>query len=179
MWYSWKDQDRPSNYHGPHTQAPNDYYLPTLLSQQQTLDSSNSFISLPPAVHLSVLWPVFLKNVHPMVKIFFDWEVARVVEKAQKQALDLSSEEQALVDGIRFIAVLTLAREECQDLLSESKYELLLHCQRSSEHALINANYTETTSKCVLQAFMLYIVSSNIQSAHVLRPDIVIAVSYA
>ncbi|OCK74842.1 hypothetical protein K432DRAFT_257586, partial [Lepidopterella palustris CBS 459.81] len=113
----------------------------------------------PPALHLSVLWPVFLKNVHPLVKIFFDWEVVPVIEKAQKHALALSVEEKALVNGISFIATLTLSREECQDILSESKHELLLHCQKSLEHALTKAEYTETTDKRVLQAFMLYIAT--------------------
>ena len=153
--------------------------LSTILNQRQTLDSNSSFTPLPPALHLSVLWPVFLKNVHPLVKIFFDWEVAPVIEKAQKYALGLSVEEQALVNGIRFIATLTLSREECQSVLSATKHELLLHCQRSLEHALTKAEYTETTDKRVLQAFMLYIVSSNMHFTHALRPKIGHIVSHA
>jgi hypothetical protein len=179
MWYSWKGHDHSLSPHRLNTQTSNTHYLPTILNQRQTLDSNNSFTPLPPALHLNVLWPVFLKNVHPLVKIFFDWEVVPVIEKAQKYALALSVEEQALVNGIRFIATLTLSREECQGILSESKHEHLLHCQRSLEHALAKAEYTETTDKRVLQAFMLYIVSSNMHFTHALRPKIAHTVSHA
>jgi hypothetical protein len=179
MWYSWKGHDHSLSPHRPNTQTSNTHYLPTILNQRQTLDSHNSFAPLPPALHLSVLWPVFLKNVHPLVKIFFDWEVVPVIEKAQKYALALSVEEQALVNGIRFIATLSLSREECQGILSESKHELLLHCQRSLEHALTKAEYTETTDKRVLQAFMLYIVSSNVHFTYALCPKIAHTVSHA
>jgi hypothetical protein len=179
MWYSWKGHDHSLSPHRPNTQTSNTHYLPTILNQRQTLDSNDTFSPLPPAIYLSQLWPVFLKNVHPLVKIFFDWEVVSVIEKAQKYALALSVEEQALVNGIRFIAMLTLSREECQDNLSESKPELLLHCQRSLEHALTKAEFTETTDKRVLQAFMLYIVSSNMHFTHALRAKIAHTVSHA
>ncbi|KAJ4286310.1 hypothetical protein N0V90_013344 [Kalmusia sp. IMI 367209] len=159
MWYSWKGHDQSLDPHRPNTQTINTHYLPTILNQRQTPDSDDYFTPLPPALHLSVVWPVFLKNVHPLVKIFFDWEVAPVIKKAQKYALALSVEEQALLNGIRFIAALTLSHEECESILSEPKHEFLLHCQRSLEHALAKANYTETTDKRVLQAFMLYILA--------------------
>ncbi|KAF2440245.1 hypothetical protein P171DRAFT_488975 [Karstenula rhodostoma CBS 690.94] len=156
MWYSWKGHDHPPS-HRPGNHASNTHYLPTILNQKHTSYDDGSFSPLSPSVHLAVLWPVFLKNVHPLVKIFFDWEIAPVVEKAQRNATGLTVEEEALVSGIRFIAAFTLSHEECQSSLSESKHEFLQHCQRSVEYALTKAEYTETTDKRVLQAFMLYI----------------------
>jgi hypothetical protein len=103
--------------------------------------------------------------------------MASLFEECASLSQDI--EEQALVNGIKFIATLTLSREECQGILSESKHELLLHCQRSLEHALTKAEYTETTDKRVLQAFMLYIVSSNMYFTHALRPKIAHTVSHA
>lgn len=161
MWYSWKGQDNPTSHHRPSTEASNTHNLPTILNQRHTLYHDGSFTPLPPSTHLGELWPVFLENVHPLIKVFFDWEIAPVIQKAQDHASTLSIEEEALVNGIRFIAALTLTQEQCLSRLSESRHELLLQCQKSTEYALENAEYSETTDKRVLQGFMLYIVSSS------------------
>lgn len=158
MWYSWNDHDQSPPR--PTTQTSSTHNLPTILTKASKLDEDDSLLSLPPALHLRVLWPVFLKNVHPLVKIFFDWEVAPIIERAQDHSSTLSVEEQALVISIVFIATLTLSREECRNVLCESKNELLLRRQESLEDALTKAGYTESTDKRVLQAFMLYIVST-------------------
>lgn len=163
MWYSWKGHDHPSSPQHANGKTPKAHYLPTILSRRQALDDS---VLMPASKHILVLWSVFLKNVHPLVKIFFDWEVATVVERAQRHASPLAVEEEALINGIRLIATLTMSVEECKSSLSEVKDEVLLRCQRSLEHALERAEYTETTDKRVLQAFMLYIVSLIIPIAY-------------
>lgn len=160
MWYSWRGHDESSSSHGPRTKSSDTHNLPTILNQSQNL-YGDDFAPLPVSLHLDILWPVFLKNVHPLVKIFFDWEVAPIVEQAQRDAATLRIEEVALLNAIRFIATLTLTQEECQRSLSEPKHDFLPHCQRNVEYALIKAQYSESTDKRVLQAFMLYIVSEN------------------
>ncbi|KAL5420897.1 hypothetical protein PMIN04_006074 [Paraphaeosphaeria minitans] len=159
MWYSWKGQDNPTSHHRPSTEVSNTHNLPTILNQSHTLYTEGCFSPLPPSVHLGTLWPIFLKNVHPLIKIFFDWEIAPVVQKVQASASTLSIEEEALVNGIRFVAALTLTQEECQSILSESKHKLLQQCQKSTEYVLTNAEYSETTDKRVLQSFILYILA--------------------
>jgi len=178
MWYSWKGNDHPPSPHLPSTQASDTHNLPTILNQRQTL-YGDDFSSLPPSLYIGILWPIFLRNVHPLVKIFFDWEVAPLIEKAQNDVPALSVEEHTLLNAIRFIATLTVSEEECQGILIESKHELLLSCQRSLEHALTKANYTETTDKHVLQAFMLYIVSSTMCLTRALHFDPTHTVSHA
>jgi hypothetical protein len=179
MWYSWKGHDNPSSFNRSATQGFNTNVLPTILNQRHTLYADGSFSPLPPALHLGVLWPIFLKNVHPLSKIFFDWEIAPIIQKARERASALSIEEEALVNGIRFVATLTLSDEECQSSLSESRHQLLQQCQRSTEFALTKTEYSETTDKRVLQAFMLYIVSAKVCCKPVLRPDTTPTVSNA
>ncbi|OAG10524.1 uncharacterized protein CC84DRAFT_1237333 [Paraphaeosphaeria sporulosa] len=159
MWYSWKGQDNPTSHHRPSTEASNSHNLPTILNQRHTLYADGSFSPLPPSIHLGELWPVFLKNVHPLIKIFFDWEIAPAILKAQEPTSVLSIEEEALLNGIRFVAALTLTHEECQSTLSESRHELLQQCQKSTEYALTTADYSETADKRVLQGFILYILA--------------------
>lgn len=156
MWYSWRGHDQPSSPHHQTDQTSESHYLPTILNRRQ---SPNDVTPLAPAaLHMNVLLPLFLKNVHPLVKIFFDWEVAPVIDRAKGDVSSLAIEEEALISGIALIATLTMSNEECQNSLSEPKNECLLRGQKSLEHALEIAEYTETTDKRVLQAFMLYIV---------------------
>lgn len=159
MWYSWKGQDYPPSDRQPNIEASSTHNLPTILNQRHTLYSPGSFSPLPPETHLAELWPIFLRNAHPLIKLFFDWEIAPIIQKLQANASALSLGEEALINGIRFVAVLTLTHDGCQSSLNESKHELLLQCQKSTEYVLTNAEYTETTDKRVLQAFILYIVS--------------------
>jgi hypothetical protein len=107
-----------------------------------------------------------LKNAHPLIKIFFDWEVEPIIQKAQRQDTPLLMGEQALVNGISFIAILTLSREECQTLFSEEKPYLQAQYQRRLEWALLLSRYAETTDCHVLQAFMLYLVSVSVHLLH-------------
>jgi hypothetical protein len=104
MWYSWKGHDNPPSRDRPATQGFNANNLPTILNHRHTLYTDGSFSPLPSTFHLGVLWPIFLTNVHPLTKIFFDWEIAPIVQKAQEHASALSFEEEALVNGIRFVA---------------------------------------------------------------------------
>lgn len=124
-------------------------------------DTREPYSPLPAIEHLKALWPVFLKAVHPLVKIFFDWDVEGLIQKAQS-GLAVSAEEETLLNGIRFIATLALSPEECKELLFDARPKLLLSYQENLEHTLRLVEYTETTDKRVFQAFMLYIVSTNL-----------------
>jgi hypothetical protein len=101
-----------------------------------------------------------LKNAHPLIKIFFDWEVEPIVQKAKCLGISLPVGEQALVNGISFITILTLSREECGTLLCEEKSHLQTQYQRRLERSLLLSRYAETTDRHVLQAFILYLVSA-------------------
>ncbi|KAK8036214.1 Zn2/Cys6 DNA-binding protein [Apiospora rasikravindrae] len=114
-----------------------------------------------PSSHIYIFWKTFLKNVDPLVKIFFRWEVEPIIQKAHKGVSSLSNEERALVSAIVFISVSSLSGDECTKLLHDGKPQLMEKYQKAVENALLLADYASTTHRLTLQAFMLYLLTMN------------------
>lgn len=113
----------------------------------------------PPPTEITVLWNKYLKNVHPLVMIFFDWETEVIVRKASQDPTGLTQGEQALIFAIYFISTLSLSDEESVNLLHDSRSQLLDRFQKAVESSLLIAEFVVTSDRLVLQAFMLYLVS--------------------
>lgn len=113
----------------------------------------------PPPTKVLMLWEVFLSNVHPLVKIFFDWDIKRHIQHAADDSGTLTKGQHALCWAIYFIAVLSLSDQECTIKLDQtSRTALLRDFQSNVETALQAANYASTSDMLVLQGFTLYIV---------------------
>jgi hypothetical protein len=156
MWHSWRGHDDELSSERQNSQT----YQDTILDPILQTNLNNSSAPLPPQSQLHILWPTFLKNAHPLINIFFDWEVEPIIRKLQSQDISLPTGEQALVSEISFIALSTLSREECQTLFSEEKTQLKIQYQRRLERVLLLSRYAETTSRHVLQALILYLVGA-------------------
>lgn len=170
MWYSWSDANSPEHStlepdtldnagDQPRWTSQALACFPTLL-QVRDVSGCRSFLAENlPAAHLTFLWRSFLINVHPLVKIFFDWEVESLFKRADSEFPKLSSGEQALIFAIVLLAVLSLSPEECANQILEDKTQLLKSLQTCVETSLIVADFSTTTDRSTLQAFMLYLVS--------------------
>lgn len=112
-----------------------------------------------PATQLATLWKQYLKNVHLLVMIFFEWEVQVLIQQACQKSAGLAPGEKALALAVCFIATLSLSETECVDMLHDKQPQLLDKFQRAVESALLMAELTTTSDRLVLQAFMLYLVS--------------------
>lgn len=123
-----------------------------------TTESGPLYAQLPIADQLNLLWRFYLKNVHPLVKLFFDWEIEPIIQRCREDAANLSKGEQALAFAIVFIATLSLPDQDCAILLSGHKQNLLCQFQRSVEDALLLAEFATTSDMRTLQAFILYLV---------------------
>ena len=162
MWYSWSDTNTPQSSRvssDAAVSATHQSCFPTLLQPVNITERTSVGVEDLPIHHLSVIWRSFLDNVHPLVKIFFDWEVEPLIRDAGKKFLSFSKGEQALIYAITFIATLALPEEACLSQLDETKSQLLFKYQRCVEHALVIADFTTTTNRSTFQAFMLYLVS--------------------
>lgn len=114
----------------------------------------------PPGQIIRVLWQIFLTNVHPVVKIFFDWDKQNIIHQAASEPANLSGGQQALCFAIYFLAVLSLSEGECAAKLDGSnRTSLLKDWQLATEEALLAANYASTSDISTLQALVLYVVS--------------------
>jgi hypothetical protein len=115
----------------------------------------------PTNAEISALWDAYLSHVHPMSKLFFDWDKAFLLKKAANDPRTLSKAEHAFTFAVYFITILSLSDSECKEIVSDlRRSEALDRYQAFAEAALHDAEYTATTDLLVLQAFLLYLVST-------------------
>ncbi|KAI6781968.1 uncharacterized protein J7T54_005179 [Emericellopsis cladophorae] len=166
MWYSWGEakflqHDNPAVSSLRHqlclSPASGSSYVSTILDPVEAPDTVRPEARRVPRQHLDTLWTVFLQNVHPLVKIFFDWEVEPVIKRAKQEASGLSAPEGALLCAISFLAAVSLPEDDCVRLLHEEKPLLLAHLHHTTEVSLRLAGYAVTSNKLTVQAFMLYL----------------------
>ena len=169
MWYSWSgakethdDLQHPASKATsvPKAKLRTSHCFSLFLSPANIPDCDSFHTVHPLATHVTVLWNQYLKNVHPLVTIFFDWEVDVVVHKASNDPAALTHPERALISAICFIATISLPEDQCTSLLRYSKHELLTKFQDATERSLVISEFTVSSDRLVLQAFMLYLVSS-------------------
>ena len=83
------------------------------------------------------------------------------MDKAAGDPASLSQGQQALCFAIYIIATLSLSDRESKAMLDcLTKFSLLNDFQSSVETALVAANYASTSNVVVLQALILYLVST-------------------
>lgn len=171
MWYSFGEIEQPedvSPYSHPKGMAlppssARTSYRPSIIDPAN--DPSRSYVDAPqlPTTHIDFLWKTFLKNVHPLTKIFFDWEVEPIVLKARDAEASLSKVDRALIFSIVLKSVNSLTEDECTLQLHDDQARLFDRFQRATEDALRNVSYALTTNKTTLQAFMLYLVRATLK----------------
>ena len=131
-----------------------------LLDPAHVTGQSSLHDSHPSPDQIDFLWTSFVKNVHPMVKIFFAWEQEPIVRRAAQTPQHLTQAEETLVFAIYFISIISLTNDECSSVMVQSKMELLDNIQPVVETSLLKANFISTSKLIVLQAFLLYLVRS-------------------
>lgn len=154
MWYSWKGVDE-----GDAPAQPISHNRSTSLLDRRQLPDENALCKeLTQGAEFISLWKTFLTNVHPIVKIFFDWEIEPFVQKAAQKSPSLPKGHRALMFAIQFIAALSLDDGECMLLFGDHKPQVLNKFQMDLEDALVLAEYTSTKQKSTLQALIIYCV---------------------
>lgn len=170
MWYSWSEarklgdeshqQEQRKGINQQQGGIPSSTsYHSTLLDLQVTLGSLAMHLQHPSAKDVRMLWDTFLANVHPVVKVFFDWDVEPLMQKATVDPETLSGGQQSLCFAIYFAALMSLSDEECKEMLNcSTRSSLLDNFQSYIENALMASNYASTSDILVLQALLLYVV---------------------
>ena len=130
------------------------------MDPMSTEDAAILCLQHPTPQRIHDLWSRYLLNVHPMAKLFFDWEKRPVLQKAAENPQALSNAEQAFSFAVYFITILSLSDEDCEIVTGDPRRpQLLDDFQSSAETALLAARFIATSDLLVLQAFLLYLVS--------------------
>jgi len=114
----------------------------------------------PSPVHIFRLWQTYLDNVDPLVKLFHAPTVQHRILEASSDLANISKGIEALMFGIYALAVTSLADEDCKTMFGEEKSILLSRYRSSAQQALLRAGFLRSSDMVVLQAYVLFLVSS-------------------
>jgi hypothetical protein len=114
----------------------------------------------PQPVQIFKLWQTYLDNINPIVKVFHTPTVQQIVLNASGNLDDIPKNIEALMFSIYCVALASLGDTECDAIVGEPKSLVMQRFRIGAQHALVNAGFLKTNDLVVLQAFVLFLVSS-------------------
>ena len=119
--------------------------------------SQSRTIGPPPPIGLEILWPVYVRNVDPMLKILHTPTVQPVIDSAIAGYDQTNEGFVCLFAAIKFAAITSLRDHECWEYGS-SRQNLLATFRREVREALSNAHFLTSENFVTLQAFVIFLV---------------------
>lgn len=132
---------------------------------------SNREISISPQTRRS-LCEIYLRNVDPVFKILHRPSLSAFLID-EEPYLDYEPDHQApvtLAYAVYYVAVCTIDDPQCQVMFGVGKKTVLADLQRETEAALIKSDFVTTNDLTILQAYVLSLVSSIVNSIPLIRP---------
>jgi hypothetical protein len=142
------DQSNPGSSHTSHQGFIFGYS--SMMNTLRTLHPSPS--------QLFGLMLIFEENVDPVVKILHRPTTRSIIMKASSNTDTLSKSEEALLFSIYYGAVCSLTPVQCEKQLGEDKEQLSNRFRFAVEQALARANFLNSSSLMVLQAFVMFLI---------------------
>lgn len=106
------------------------------------------------------LWQVYIDNVNPLLKISHVPTLQGRIIGAAADPIEIPKSLEALMFAIYFIAVQSMTDEDVQSTFGEDKPVLLARYHKATQQALTNASFMRSNELMVLQAYLLYLVST-------------------
>lgn len=111
-----------------------------------------------PIIGLDILWPIYMRNVDPMLKILHIPSVQPIVDAAIRGCAQQNKGFVCLFAVIKYGAITSLRDHECWEYGS-SRQNLLAIFRREVQDALNNAQFLTSENFVTLQAFVIFLVS--------------------
>ena len=112
----------------------------------------------PSPTQVFVLWMIFEENIDPVVRILHRPTAKNLLIKASGSPDNLSKQEEAVLFSIYYGSVCSLTPSQCRQQLGEDKETMANRFRFAVEQALSRANFLNTSSLMVLQAFVLFLI---------------------
>jgi hypothetical protein len=116
----------------------------------------------PSTVHIFRLWQKFLDSVNPLVKLFHAPTVQQQVLDATADLENVPKDIEALMFGIYSMAITSFPEMDCISIFGETKSTLQKRFHAGARLALQRAGLLRSSDLIVLQAFVLYLVSTHL-----------------
>jgi hypothetical protein len=117
--------------------------------------------SHPTPVQIFLLWQTFLDNVNPLLKLFHAPTVQQSILDAATNLENIPQSTEALMFAIYLLSITSLRNNDCERIMGESRPVLFARYSVATQQALINAELLKSSDITVLQAFVLFLVSSS------------------
>lgn len=114
----------------------------------------------PSVVHIFRLWQIYLNNVNPLLKLTHTPTLEIRIMDAGANLHKISPSLEALMFSIYLMAIHTMQDDEVFANFNEEKRLLTGKYCRATQQALLNAEFMRQPDLSLLQAFLLYLVSS-------------------
>ena len=112
----------------------------------------------PSPSQVFILWEVFKENVDPLVRILHRPTAKNILINASSNSENLPKAVEALLFSIYFGAVVSLTPSQCQSLLGDEKEKLVSRYRFAVEQAFARADFLNSWSLMVLQAFVFFLI---------------------
>lgn len=124
----------------------------------------------PSAADIFRLWQIFLDNVNPLTKLVHAPAMQRQLFASVRDLENNSKEFDVMLFAIYLAAIQSMSRHDVQDTFGETKGQFLRRYQGAIRAALVRADFTNTSDLFIVQAFVLYLVSTSILQRPCLFP---------
>lgn len=114
----------------------------------------------PDPVQIFHLWQIFLEGVNPLTKMVHAPTLQQRILEAASDLDAVSRELEALMFAIYYAALMPMHEAEALKIFNAPKKDLLSRYRACAEQALVNARVLGTSDLRVLQAFVIFLVSS-------------------
>ena len=118
----------------------------------------------PSTAHAKVLWQTHIENVEPTCKVLHVPTVTAMLQTTSAHPYYASKADECILFAIYHFAVVSLTDDDCQQKLGQARDVLRIRYHNALRQALINASFLRTTQIPVLQAFILYLLSTRHQN---------------
>jgi len=118
----------------------------------------------PSTAHAKLLWQTHIENVEPTCKVLHIPTVTAMLQTTSAHPYYASKADECILFAIYHFAIVSLTDDDCQQAFGQQRDILRIQYHNALRQALINASFLRTTQIPVLQAFVLYLVSTRHQN---------------
>jgi hypothetical protein len=117
----------------------------------------------PSEAHARLLWKAHVENVEPICRVLHVPTVGAMLETASAHPYYVSKADECTLFAIYHFAIVSLDEKYCEQTFGQTREILRTRYHNALRQALINASFLRTTQIPVLQAFVLYLLSTKHQ----------------
>lgn len=145
--------------------TPNDFVLAGDPLSGAFLGTPRSLLEYHPSTsQAKMLWQAHIENVEPICKVLHVPSITSMVKTASAHPYYASKADECILFAIYHFAIVSSSDEFCQQNFGQPRESLRIRYHNALRQALINASFLKTTQIPVLQAFILYLLSTRHQN---------------